>query len=445
MDAVLLSRLQFAITIGFHYIFPPLTFGLTLALLIFESLHLRLSSQVYKRLTDYFVKILALVFVLGTATGITMEFSFGTNWSNYSRMVGDVFGAPLAAEGVLAFFLESVFLGVLVFGRNKVTKRQYWWSAFLVFLGAHLSGLWIIVANSWMQTPAGFVMSNGRAVMTDFWDAVVNHSTLIRYTHTAVAGWITGVFFVAGVSAWLLLKRRGQTEARAALPIALIILVGASLLELGLGHGHAMQVAETQPAKMAAFEAQWETQRGAPLALFGLPDERARKTHLYVGLPRMLSWLVAFDPNAEIKGLNAFPEDERPPVALPFYAYHIMITLGMLFIIIPSLGFLLLLRKKLFTCRRYLWLLVFTAPLPQLANQLGWMAAEVGRQPWAVYGVLKTRDAASVVVPAGQILFSLIMFSLLYLFLFIIFLKVLFKIVRKGPEQAQTPAIEGYL
>ena len=208
MDAVLLSRIQFAFTVGFHFLFPPLTLGLTLIILIFETMHLRRNQELYKKLTDFFVKILGLVFVIGTATGIVMEFSFGTNWSNYSRMVGDIFGAPLAAEGVFAFFLESVFIGILVFGRNRVSKKAYWTSAFLVFFGAHLSGLWIIIANSWMQTPAGFAIEGGRAVLKDFFAAALNHSTIIRYTHTMVAGWITGVFLVAGISAWYLLKKR---------------------------------------------------------------------------------------------------------------------------------------------------------------------------------------------------------------------------------------------
>ena len=439
MDAVLLSRIQFAFTVGFHFLFPPLTFGLTLIILIFETLHLRKNQELFKKLTDFFVKILGLVFVIGTATGIVMEFSFGTNWSNYSRMVGDIFGAPLAAEGVFAFFLESVFIGILVFGRNRVSKKAYWTSAFLVFFGAHLSGLWIIIANSWMQTPAGFAIEGGRAVLKDFFAAALNHSTILRYTHTMVAGWITGVFLVAGISAWYFLKKRDTEYAKAALKTAVIILVIASIMELFIGHGHSVQVGKTQPEKLAAFEALYETTAGAPLALFGLPDAENQKTYLYVGVPKMLSLFLYLDPNATVKGLNEFPADERPPVFLSFVSYHIMISLGFLFIAITVIATVLLAANKLWKTNWFLKILLFAIPLPHLANQFGWIAAEVGRQPWAVYRVLKTADAASVVVPAWQILFSLIMFGLIYFLLFILFITILVKIVKKGPEATPAP------
>ncbi len=439
MDAVLLSRIQFAVTVGFHFIFPPLTLGLSLMILIFESLHLKNGAELYRKLTDLFVKILGLVFVVGTATGIVMEFSFGTNWSNYSRMVGDIFGAPLAAEGVFAFFLESVFLGILVFGRNRVSRKAYWTSAFLVFFGSHLSGLWIIIANSWMQTPAGFAIENGRAVLKDFFAAALNPSTIIRYTHTIVAGWMTGTFLVAGVCAWYLLKKRHVEIAKTGLKLAMIVLVLSSLGELFLGHAHSVQVANTQPEKLAAFEALYNTQAGAPMALFGLPDGEKQITYWYVGIPKMLSFLISFDSNATVKGLNDFPVDERPPVFLPFVSYHIMILLGFFFIAITVIGVYLLARNQLWKTNWFLKLLVFAIPLPHLANQFGWIAAEVGRQPWAVYRVLRTADAASVVVPAGQILFSLIMFSLIYTLLFIIFIKILLKIIQKGPEAVAAP------
>lgn len=439
MDAVLLSRIQFAVTIGFHFLFPPITLGLTLLILIFETLHLKKGAALYARLTDFFVKILALVFVVGTATGIVMEFSFGTNWSNYSRMVGDIFGAPLAAEGVFAFFLESVFLGILVFGRNRVSKKAYWVSAFLVFFGAHLSGLWIIIANSWMQTPAGFAIEGGRAVLKDFFAAAVNHSTFIRYTHTIVAGWITGAFMVAGISAWYLLKKRHLEFSKTALKLSISVLVISSILELGLGHTHSIQVGKTQPAKLAAFEGLYETQQGAPLALFGIPDAENQKNYLFIGIPKLLSYLMYFDPNATIQGLNNFPPDERPPVFLPFVAYHVMIMLGFFFIAITVLATFLLIKNRLWDIDWFLKILVFAIPLPHLANQFGWIAAEVGRQPWAVYGVLRTADAASVVVPAWQILFSLIMFSLIYILVFVIFMKILLKIVEKGPDNLAAP------
>ncbi len=434
MDAVLLSRIQFALTIGFHFIFPPLTLGISLAILILESLYLKKSEEIYKNVSSFLVKILGLIFVIGTATGIVMEFSFGTNWSNYSRMVGDIFGAPLAAEGVFAFFLESVFLGVLVFGRKKVSKKFYWWSAFFVFFGSHLSGLWIIIANSWMQTPAGFAIEGGRAVLKDFFAAAVNHSTFIRYFHTIIAGWMTGMFLVAGIAAYYLLKKRHQQQAKIALRLAVIVILLASLAELGMGHMHSVQVAKTQPEKMAAFEALYDTQKGAPLALFGIPDAKNQKNHLYIGIPKMLSFLIYFDFNAEVQGLNDFPVDERPPVFLPFMSYHVMIILGFLFIAFGVVGAFLLYKDKLWDAKWYLKALIFAIPLPHLANQFGWIAAEVGRQPWVVYRVMRTSEAASVVVPAGQILFSLIMFTIIYIFLFIVFIRVMKKIIKKGPE-----------
>lgn len=439
MDAVLLSRLQFALTVGFHFLFPPLTFGLSLFILIVETLYLKKGEERYRQISDLFVKMLGVVFVLGTASGIVMEFSFGTNWSNYSRLVGDIFGAPLAAEGVFAFFLESVFLGILVFGRNRISKKAYWTSALLVFFGSHLSGLWIIIANSWMQTPAGFAIEGNRAVLKDFFAAALNHSTIIRYVHTVVAGWITGAFLVAGINAYYLLKNRHVDHAKIGLRIAMIILVIASIGELGLGHLHSIQVGITQPEKLAAYEALYETKSGAPLALFGIPDAEKQKNYLYVGVPKALSFLMYFDSNATIKGLNEFPPDERPPVFLPFISYHIMILLGFLFIAITVVGTVLLIRGKLFTTNWFLKLLLFAIPLPHLANQFGWIAAEVGRQPWVVYRVLRTADAASVVVPAGQILFSLIMFGLIYLVLFIIFIKVLVKIINKGLAEVAAP------
>ena len=285
-----------------------------------------------------------------------------------------------------------------------------------------------------MQTPAGFKIEGGRAILTNFFQAAINHSTLIRFIHTAIAGWITGSLLVAGISAWYLLKNRHIEYAKTLLRIALIIFIPTAVIQLFTGHAHSVQVAKTQPEKMAAYEALWETRTGAPLAIFGIPDARAQKTYFYIGIPKMLSFLVHFDSNAEIKGLNAFPADERPPVFLPFVSYHIMIWLGMLFIAIALTGSYLALRKKLWDSKWYLRVLLYSIPLPYLANEFGWIGTEVGRQPWAVYRVLRTADAASVVVPAGQILFTLIMFGLIYTFLFVIFLHVLIKFVRQGPE-----------
>ncbi|MBN2160099.1 MAG: cytochrome ubiquinol oxidase subunit I [Spirochaetes bacterium] len=434
MDAVLLSRIQFGLTAGFHFIFPPLTLGLTLIILVLEAIHFRSGSPLERKISDFMIKILGLVFVMGVATGIVLEFSFGTNWSNYSRMVGDIFGAPLAAEGIFAFFLESVFLGILVFGRKRVSKRVFLLSVFLVFFASHLSGLWIIIANSWMQTPAGYVLEGGRALMTDFWAAVFNDSTLIRFLHTIIGGWITGSLFTAGMSAWYILKRRDEESAKPLLTIALWIFIAMALTQFISGHTHSVQVAVTQPGKMAAFEALWRGGEGAPMSVFGIPCSKEKKTYLELAVPKLLSIAIHFDPNAKVPGLDEFKEDELPPIEVSYFTYHGMILLGSFFALMAVIGFFLIIRKKIYDSRWYLWILMLSIPLPFISNELGWMSAEIGRQPWAVYGVLKTADAASVVVPAWQILFSIILFSAIYLLLFAVFMKLLLAIIRKGPD-----------
>ena len=441
MDAVLLAKIQFGFTAGFHFLFPPTTFGLTFIILIIESLYLKTNEELYKRISSFLIKILGVVFVMGVATGIVLEFAFGNNWAEYSRMVGDIFGAPLAAEGVFAFFLESVFLGILVFGRSRVSKKAYWWSAFLVFFGSHLSVVWIIIANSWMQTPAGYKIEGGRAVLTNFFEAALNPSTVERYLHTAAGGWITGSLVAAGIAAWYLLKKRHVEFAKPLLRVSLIVFIVISILQLGLGHAHSIQVARTQPEKMAAFEALWETQEGAPFAIFGIPDESKQKTHASIGIPKMLSTLIHFDPNAKVLGLNEFPKDERPKVFIPFASYHIMILLGMVFIVASLIGIWLFVRKRIYESRWYLKLLLVLIPLPYVANETGWVAAEVGRQPWAVYKVLKTADAVSITVPAGNILFSLILFIVVYALIAAVGIPIILMLIRKGPEE---PASEGY-
>ena len=434
MDAVLLSRIQFGLAAGFHFIFPPLTLGLTLIIVIYETMFYRTEEAIYKSISSFFIKILALIFALGVATGIVLEFSFGTNWAEYSRVVGDIFGAPLAAEGIFAFFLESVFLGVILFGRKKVSRKFYLFATIMVFVGAHLSALWILIANSWMQTPAGFAMEGGRAVMTDFFAAVFNPSTLVRFFHTIVAAWITGSLFAAGISAWYLLKERHVEQARKVIKTSLAIFIAMALLQFVSGHIHSVQVTQLQPEKMAAFEALWETTEGAPMSVIGIPIEDEQKTYFEIKIPKLLSLLAYFDPDAKVTGLNEFPRDEWPPVLLPYFSYHIMIGLGTLFALIAVISVVLMARRKLESSRWFLWALVLAIPLPHLANEFGWIAAEVGRQPWAVYRVLKTSAAASVVVPAGQILFTLIMFFLIFTLLLVLFIFILTKLISKGPE-----------
>jgi cytochrome d ubiquinol oxidase subunit I len=433
MDALLLARIQFAFTIGFHFLFPMMTLGTAGVILISETLHLVKKDDIYRKITDFFTRLLGLIFVVGAATGIVMEFSFGTNWSQYSRTVGDIFGPILAAEGVIAFFLESVFIGVLVFGRKKVSPKVYWLAALLVFVGGHLSAFWIIVANSWMQTPAGYeINAAGKIFLTSFQDAVFNPSTIVRFIHTVLASWITCAILVSGIAGYYVRKGLHGQTARRMLKIGIIILAITPLVQLGAAHAHAIQVIDTQPVKAAAMEGHFKTSRGAPLYIIGYVDEDNEKTYgIYV--PKLFSFLYNFDFNSEIKGLNDAPKENWPPVNLVFQSYHIMVGLGMIFIALGLLGAWLLWTGKLYTAKWYLFLLPFLIPLPHLAHETGWITAEVGRQPWIIQGLMKTASAASVVVSAGEIAFSLVMFSLVYLLLFVMFVRLFVKIVKQGP------------
>jgi len=433
MDAVFLARLQFAMTVSFHFLFPAMTLGTSLVILISETLYLKTKNNLYKKMTDFYARLLGLIFVVGAATGITMEFSFGTNWAAYARAVGDVFGPLLAAEGVIAFFLESVFLGVLLFARNRVSPKVYWLSAFLVFIGGHLSAFWIIVANSWMQTPAGYeVTQTAKVILTSFYDAVFNPSTMVRYLHTVMASWMTCAIMVAGIAGYYVKKDLHGETARRMLKLGIILFAITPILQLGFGHAHAVKVIDQQPLKAAAIEGLYETVKGAPLYALGWVDEKNEKTY-GIYMPKFLSFLYNFDFNSEIKGLRAFPKENWPPVNLVFQVYHIMAGVGMLAIALGLLGAWLLWRGKLYTTKWYLGFLPFLIPLPHLAHETGWAAAEIGRQPWIIYGLMKTANAASVVVSAGEILFSLVMFTLIYTLLFTVFVLLFLKIVRQGP------------
>ncbi len=434
MDALLLARIQFAFTIGFHFLFPMMTLGTALVILISETLHLVKTDDIYRTITDFFARLLGLIFVVGAATGIVMEFSFGTNWSEYSRTVGDIFGPILAAEGVIAFFLESVFIGVLIFGRKRVSPRVYWVAALMVFLGGHLSAFWIIVANSWMQTPAGYeVNAAGKIILSSFSDAVFNPSTMVRFLHTVLASWVTCAIMVSGIAAYYVRKGLHGETARLMLKIGIVLFAVTPLLQLGAAHAHAIQVIDTQPVKAAAMEGHFNTARGADIYVMGYVDEANEKTYgIYI--PGGLSFLYNFDFNSEIKGLNDYPKEHWPPVNLVFQSYHIMVGLGMLFIALGLWGAWLLWRGKLYTTKWYLFLLPLLIPLPHLAHETGWITAEVGRQPWIIYGLMKTAAGASVVVSKGELIFSMLMFTGVYLLLFVMFVMLFVKMVKKGPE-----------
>lgn len=430
IDPVLLARIQFAATVGFHFIFPPISIGLAWLLFTLETASWRTHNPAYERAALLFARLFALTFAVGVATGITMEFQFGTNWAEYSKFVGDIFGAPLAAEAVIAFFLESTFIGLYMFGRGKISRGMQWFSIFMVAVGSTLSAFWILVANSWQQTPAGYVLKNGRAELTSFIDAVLNPSMIPRFLHTMDAAISTGAFFMAGVAAYLLLKNKENQAARVSLRLSIIVGLISSIVQIfPLGHMHAIQVSKNQPVKLATYEGLFEGQTQAPLLLFGIPSENGMTSKIQ--LPKLLSFLISGSTDTYIKGRNDFPAEERPPVVLPFLGFHLMVGLGILFILLMVYGAFQLYRGKVWDDWVYLLCLVFAIPLPVLACQLGWIATEVGRQPWIVYGVLKTKDAISYVVPSSHILFSLCMFGGLYLLLLVAYLWFMTRAVQK--------------
>jgi cytochrome bd ubiquinol oxidase subunit I len=438
MDVVLLSRIQFALTVGFHFLFPPLTIGLAWLLVVIEWRGWRRDDPMWVRMGKFFGKILALTFAVGVATGIVMEFEFGTNWAAYSKFVGDIFGAPLAAEGVLAFFLESGFLGLYLFGRGRVSKGAHWFSILMVAVGSTISAFWILVANSWQQTPAGYVVEHGRAELTSFSAAVFNPSTLPRFFHTVDAALVAGAFLVAGVAAYLLRKNRDDQLARAALRLAIVFGLVASVTEVfPFGHVHARQVARTQPEKFAAIEGLYTSQSAAPMVLFAYPVTPPPELKAKVEIRGVLSWMAFGDINAPIRGITDFPPENRPPLWLTFVSFHNMVVLGMYFVAAMAWGAWQLRRGRLWESRGYLRLLIISIPLPLAACQLGWMAAEVGRQPWIVYGLLRTSDAVSRSVPAGDVLFSLVLFGLLYLLLGVLYLYLLVREIRHGPAGSE--------
>jgi cytochrome d ubiquinol oxidase subunit I len=437
MDLALLSRIQFGLTISFHYIFPPLSIGLGLILVIMEGMYMKTKNILYHQMTRFWVKIFGLIFALGVATGIVMEFQFGTNWATYSRFVGDVFGSALAAEGIFAFFLESGFLAILLFGWDKVKPRTHFISTIMVCLGAHFSAIWIIVANSWQQTPAGHhIVSFGdttRAEIVNFWELIFNPSFLDRISHVIMGCWQAGAFFVISVSAFYLIRKKHLEFAKCSIKIALVIAIIASLGQLVTGQFSAHTLSETQPAKLAAFEGHFPANAPAGLYLFGWIDEDAEKTY-GLQIPGMLSFLVHKDTQKTITGLQAFPKEDRPPANLVFQSYHIMVWVGFLLILLSFLGIFFWWRQTVFTKRWLLWIFVFSVLLPQAANQLGWFSAEVGRQPWIVYGLLRTSDALSKSVEASQVVISLILFTVIYILLFALFTYLLNEKIQRGPE-----------
>ena len=424
MSVLTLARAQFALTVMVHYLYPVLTMGLGVVLVIVASLRLRRPDEVFDRMLRFWTHIFGVVFAGGVATGVVMEFEFGTNWASYSRFVGDIFGAPLAAEALIAFFLESSFLSILLFGAKRVSRRTHWFATLMVALGATLSAFWIVAANSWQQTPAGFHIVHGRAELTDFWAAVLSPSTPLRFLHAVLGSWVTAAVFVGAIGAYYLLRGRHQEFARRSLRLALLFGLVSVAAEVVVGDAHTRQVAHTQPEKFAAIEVLHRTQTGAPLAVVGQPLPE-------VLLPKLLSFMTYFDFNARVIGLDAFPPEDRPPVTATAMSFHAMLWLGLALGVVLALGVFLWWRGRLFVSRRYLKVLCYCLPIPFVVNEVGWVTAEVGRQPWSVYRLLRTEDAFSPAVPAAHVAVSLLMFVIIYVGL----LGLTFYLVRKKVVQ----------
>jgi cytochrome d ubiquinol oxidase subunit I len=437
MDVEILARIQFAFTVAFHYIYPPLSIGIGLLIVLFESIYIKTGNKEYETLTRFWIKIFALTFGIGVATGIIMEFEFGTNWAVYSRYVGDIFGSALAAEGLFAFGLESTFLGVLLFGWNRVKPWVHLVSTIGVFLGSMFSAVWIVVANSWQQTPAGYhIVGEGlhaRAEVTDFWAMVFNPSSVDRLIHTWQGAFLAGAFLVLSVHAYYLKKGRFVAISKKAFPIALGVATFFSFTQLLSGHSSADGVAVNQPAKLAAMEGHFEKNAPADLYLMGWVNKKDQ-TVTGIGIPGGLSFLVHQDFKAPIKGLNDFPEQDRPSqINAVFQFYHIMVAIGLFLIALTFYASFLWFKGKLFETKWLLTIFSYSVLLPQIANQVGWFTAEMGRQPWVVYGQLRTSQAFSQEVSANQIVFSLVLFTLVYSLLLVLFLYSVNKKVKHGP------------
>jgi len=442
VDAEALSRIQFALTASFHFIFPPLSMGLGLMLVVIGVIYVRTKDPKWRRLSFFWVKVYGLIFALGVATGVVQEFEFGMNWADYSRFVGNVFGSLLAAEGVFAFFLEGGFLGLMLFGGNRLGPRLWLFSISTVVIGAHFSALWIIMANSWMQTPAGFTIATdpapARAVMTDFWAVVFTPSFWPRLMHVLAASWTVGAALMMSVSAWYILRKRHIELARSNMKVALPAFILFATANVAIfGPNQAIEVTNEQPLKLAAIEGQWGSTSCAPLHLIGWVDE-ATGTTTGIAIPCLLSVLAYLDPQAPVAGIDSFAPAPLPPINLVFQTYHFMFGVGTLLVPVGVLaGLLYLWRRRLYETRWMLWLLVLTVFAGEATITAGWWTAEIGRQPWVVYNVLPTADGTSPLLGATDVVISLGMFLALYTLLLVLFLYLLNRKIQEGPEELE--------
>jgi cytochrome d ubiquinol oxidase subunit I len=442
MDAETLSRIQFALTASFHFIFPPLSMGLGLMLVIIGIIYVRTKDPKWRRLSFFWVKVYGLIFAVGVATGIVQEFEFGMNWADYSRFVGNVFGSLLAAEGVFAFFLEGGFLGLMLFGGNRLGPRLWLFSIFMVVFGAHFSALWILMANSWMQTPQGFTIVTDpaptRAVMTDFWQVINTPSFIPRLMHVFMASWTVGAALMLSVSSWYILKKRHVELAKSNLKVALpLFILFASVNVVIFGANQAVEVTQNQPLKLASMEGLYQSESCARMFIVGWVDESTQTT-TGISIPCLLSFLAYQNINATVAGIDSFAPAPTPPINLEFQVYHFMIVMGPALAAIGLLGGLMFAwRRRLYESRFVLWLLVITVFIGEATITAGWWTAEVGRQPWVVYNVLLTVNGVSPLLTAADVVFSLGLFLALYSLLLVLFLYLLNKKIQAGPEELE--------
>jgi cytochrome d ubiquinol oxidase subunit I len=436
-SALLVHRLHFAFTVTFHYLFPQLTMGLAPLIVVLKTLALRRNDETYNHAARFWARVFGINFLLGVVTGIPMEFQFGTNWSHFSRFAGGVIGQTLAMEGVFAFFLESAFLGLLLYSEKRLGPRGHWWSAVAVFLGSWLSGFFIIATDAWMQHPVGYTTAaDGSAQLSSFWALMLNRWAWWQYAHNMSGAVITGAFVMASAGAFYLLWGTFQEYGRIFVRVGVVAALIASVLQVfPTGDGQGRMVAFEQPVTLAAMEALFQSQPGAPIVLIGQPNVEEHKIDNPILVPNALSFLTYRRWNAEVKGLDAFPQDQWPTnIELLYFSYHIMVGLGTLFIGIAVVAAFLLWRGKLFRSRWMLWILLLALPFPYIANTAGWMTAELGRQPWLVYSLMRTVDGYSKTVSAGNGIFTLLGFMGMYTVLGILFLFLVRREIERGPD-----------
>jgi cytochrome d ubiquinol oxidase subunit I len=437
LDALLVHRLHFAFTITYHYLFPQLTMGLALLIVILKTMALRTGNEHYNDAARFWAHIFGINFAMGVVTGIPMEFQFGTNWAQFSRAAGGVIGQTLAMEGVFSFFLESSFLGLFLYGEKRLGPRGHWWAAFMVFVGSWMSGYLIVVTDAWMQHPVAYRLgANGEIILTSFWGLLLNPWGLWQYAHNMSGAVITGAFVMAGIGAFYLLTGQFQAHAKTFVRIGVLAGLVAALFQIApSGDAQGRMLADYQPATLAAMEGMFETQRGAPVAILGQPDTQNHRLDNPLEVPRMLSFLTYRRWMSEVRGLDAFPPQDWPDnIPLLYYSYHIMVGLGTFFIAIMLLAAWMLRRGTLYGSRGMLWVLMLSLPFPYIANTAGWMTAEFGRQPWLIYGLMRTQAGISPQVSSGNVWFTLIGFMGMYTVLSILFLFMIYRVIEKGPE-----------